>query len=161
MAQEIERKFLVQGNAWRKLASGVLYCQGYLSTLKERTVRIRIQNAQATLTIKGITTGLTRSEFEYPIPLADAEIMLEKMAEQPIIKKYRYRIPIDDVIWEVDEFLGANLGLIVAEVELQDAAQKINLPEWIGKEVSNDPRYYNNNLVKIPFCKWEPQPINQ
>ena len=154
MAQEIERKFLVKGDNWRKLSSGVLYSQGYLSTVKERTVRIRIQNNEATLTIKSITKGISRSEFEYTIPLVDAEIMLQQMAVQPIIKKYRYRIPVDDVVWEIDEFLGANQGLIIAELELQSPDQIFRLPDWIGQEVSSDPRYYNNNLVKKPFTEW-------
>ena len=154
MAQEIERKFLVKGDGWRKLARGVLYSQGYLSTVKERTVRIRIQNNEATLTIKSITKGISRSEFEYCIPLADAEIMLQQLAVQPIIKKYRYRIPVDDVVWEIDEFLGANQGLIIAELELQSPDQIFRLPDWIGQEVSSDPRYYNNNLVKKPFTEW-------
>ena len=154
MAQEIERKFLVKGEGWRKLSSGVLYSQGYLSTVKERTVRIRIQNNEATLTIKSITKGISRSEFEYTIPLVDAEIMLQQMAVQPIIKKYRYRIPVDDVVWEIDEFLGANQGLIIAELELQSPDQIFRLPDWIGQEVSLDPRYYNNNLVKKPFTEW-------
>lgn len=154
MAEEIERKFLVNGNAWRELATGTLFSQGYLSTDKHRTVRVRIQHDQATLTIKGLTAGISRSEFEYPIPLADAQMMLEKLAEQPIIKKYRYRIPVDDVVWEVDEFLGANQGLIIAEVELLSPDQVLQLPTWIGKEVSHDPRYYNNNLVKQPFSTW-------
>ena len=154
MAQEIERKFLVKGEGWRKLSSGVLYSQGYLSTVKERTVRIRIQNNEATLTIKSITKGISRSEFEYTIPLVDAEIMLQQMAVQPIIKKYRYRIPVDDVVWEIDEFLGANQGLIIAELELQSPDQIFRLPDWIGQEVSSDPRYYNNNLVKKPFTEW-------
>lgn len=154
MAQEIERKFLVKGDGWRKLASGVLYSQGYLSIVKERTVRIRIQNNEATLTIKSITKGISRSEFEYTIPLADAEIMLQQLAVQPIIKKYRYRIPVDDVVWEIDEFLGANQGLIIAELELQSPDQIFRLPDWIGQEVSSDPRYYNNNLVKKPFTEW-------
>lgn len=154
MAQEIERKFLVKGEGWRKLSSGVLYSQGYLSTVKERTVRIRIQNNEATLTIKSITKGISRSEFEYTIPLADAEIMLQQMTVQPIIKKYRYRIPVDDVVWEIDEFLGANQGLIIAELELQSPDQIFRLPDWVGQEVSSDPRYYNNNLVKKPFTEW-------
>ncbi len=154
MAQEIERKFLVKGEGWRKLSSGVLYSQGYLSTVKERTVRIRIQNNEATLTIKSITKGISRSEFEYTIPLVDAEIMLQQLAVQPIIKKYRYRIPVDDVVWEIDEFLGANQGLIIAELELQSPDQIFRLPDWIGQEVSSDPRYYNNNLVKKPFTEW-------
>lgn len=154
MAQEIERKFLVKGEGWRKLSSGVLYSQGYLSTVKERTVRIRIQNNEATLTIKSITKGISRSEFEYTIPLVDAEIMLQQLAVQPIIKKYRYRIPVDDVVWEIDEFLGANQGLIIAELELQSPDQIFRLPDWVGQEVSSDPRYYNNNLVKKPFTEW-------
>lgn len=155
MAQEIERKFLVVGNAWRNLASPKHLCQGYLSTVKERTVRIRICDDKAWITIKSTNRGITRTEFEYSIPVADARHMLIHMAEQPIIEKYRYRIPLNGLIWEIDEFLGVNQGLIVAEVELNHTDEHIIFPDWIGQEVSNDPRYYNNNLVRKPFTSWQ------
>ncbi|WP_448563384.1 CYTH domain-containing protein [Trichothermofontia sp.] len=154
MAIEIERKFLVQGDAWRSLAVGVLYQQGYISRGNGRTVRVRRAGEQAYLTIKGPSIGISRSEFEYEIPVADAEIMLTTLCDRPLIEKKRYRIPINDLVWEVDEFLGDNQGLILAEVELQQADQRIPLPTWIGPEVSGDPRYFNANLVAHPFTQW-------
>lgn len=153
MAKEIERKFLVVGEAWRKLAQGTLYRQGYLSTVKERTVRVRTIDDQGFLTVKGITVGATRLEFEYPIPVADAHKMLE-ICEQPLVEKYRYKIAHAGLIWEVDEFLGVNQGLIVAEVELTSESQVFEKPDWVGAEVTQDPRYFNANLIKHPFTKW-------
>ena len=154
MAKEIERKFLVTGNSWRGLVPAKHYCQGYLSTIKERTVRVRCCDNEAWLTIKSTTQGITRTEFEYPIPPDEARYMIQHLAEQPIIEKYRYCIPLNGLVWEIDEFLGANHGLIVAEVELNHAQDEIILPEWIGEEVSDDPRYYNSNLVSKPFSQW-------
>jgi adenylate cyclase len=151
MPIEIERKFLVATDAWRGLAPGTLYRQGYIVSGAGKTVRVRIAGDRAWLTIKGGTVGLARSEYEYPIPVADADELLNTLCEPPLIEKYRYRIAIDAVIWEVDEFLGENQGLILAEVELQSADQAIVLPDWIGPEVSHDPRYFNSNLVKHPF----------
>ena len=154
MAVEIERKFLVKSDEWRALAVGRLYCQGYLPTAAGKTVRVRIVGDQGYLTIKGPSNGTTRAEFEYLIPVEDATEMLETLCETPLIKKKRYKIMIDDLTWEVDEFLGENKGLIIAEVELQDENQAISLPDWIGKEVSDDSRYYNSSLVKNPYCQW-------
>ncbi len=153
MAKEIERKFLVSGDAWRQLATGTHYRQGYLSTVKERTVRVRTINEEAFLTIKGITRGVTRVEYEYPIPHADAVELLD-LCEQPIIEKHRYKIETGGLIWEVDEFHGVNEGLIVAEVELESEEQEFSRPDWIGEEVSGDPRYYNANLIANPFTTW-------
>jgi adenylate cyclase len=154
MGKEIERKYLVKNDSWRAGAKGKRYRQGYLSTVKERTVRIRSAGDKGYITVKGITVGDTRSEYEYEIPLADADEMLDKLAQRPLIEKTRYRIPQGEITWEIDEFEGENRGLIVAEVELKDAKQKVELPGWIGEEVSNDPRYYNANLVQHPFSKW-------
>lgn len=154
MAKEIERKFLVKGDAWRALAQGTHYRQGYLNSVKERTVRIRTINDKAFLTIKGPTIGVTRQEYEYEIPHADCIQMLEHLAEKPIIEKNRYKIPYEGLTWEIDEFLGVNAGLIVAEVELNDENQVFNKPEWIGEEISADPRYFNSNLVKNPYTTW-------
>ncbi len=154
MAKEIERKFLVEGESWRALADGVAYRQGYLSTVKERTVRVRTIGDDGYLTIKGITVGATRSEFEYPIPAADANEMLDELCEKPIIEKNRYKIPQGDITWEVDEFFGVNDGLIVAEVELQSEDQSFDKPDWVGDEVTGDPRYYNANLIAKPFTTW-------
>lgn len=154
MAQEIERKFLVQQETWRTLADGRYYCQGYIPTQGKQTVRIRIIGDQGYLTLKGPTAGLSRLEFEYDIPLADAQEMLRELCQTPLVEKYRYRIPLGDVVWEVDDFLGENQGLILAEVELTHAEQTVELPSWIGEEVTGDPRYYNSNLVKHPFKDW-------
>ena len=154
MAKEIERKFLVKDDVWRSLAEGTKYRQGYLSSAKERVVRVRTINDEGYLTIKGITVGATRSEFEYEIPLEDTDFMLDHLCEQHLIEKNRYKIKLDDLIWEVDEFFGRNDGLIVAEVELTSEDQEFEKPDWIGKEVTADPRYYNSNLVKDPFTEW-------
>ncbi len=154
MAQEIERKFLITGEAWRELAKGTAYRQGYLSTVKERTVRVRTIDDKGFLTIKGITVGATRAEYEYEIPAGDTNEMLDDLCEQPIIEKKRYKVPLDGFIWEIDEFGGVNEGLIVAEIELESEDQKFNKPDWIGDEVSGDPRYFNSNLIANPFTTW-------
>ncbi|MGF1479768.1 MAG: CYTH domain-containing protein [Cyanophyceae cyanobacterium] len=152
MATEIERKFLVKGDGWRSLAVGVPYRQGYLSTHRGKTVRVRVVGDRGILTIKGPTVGSTRSEFEYEIPIADALELLE-MCDRPLIEKTRYKIPFGKLIWEIDEFAGENQGLILAEVELTHEEQVIDLPEWIAREVS-DPKYFNANLVKHPYREW-------
>ena len=154
MANEIERKFLVKGDAWRGLARGIRFRQGYLSSRKERTVRIRTEGERAVITVKGPTLGVTRMEFEYAIPLADGEAMLDALAEKPLIEKTRYRIPSGPYVWEVDEFHGENEGLVVAEIELPDENAPFDRPDWIGEEVSDDPRYFNSNLVAHPFRSW-------
>ncbi len=154
MAKEIERKFLVTGEEWRAMAQGTRYRQGYLSTVKERTVRVRTIDDKGFLTVKGVSVGATRSEYEYEIPAADADEMLDDLCEKPIIEKNRYKIPIGDVTWEVDEFLGVNDGLIVAEVELRSEDQSFPKPDWIGDEVTGDPRYFNANLIARPFSTW-------
>ena len=154
MGKEIERKFLVKGDGWRALAKPVKYRQGYLSTVKERTVRVRTIDNKGYLTIKGITTGVTRAEYEYEIPAADADRMLTDLCEKPLIEKSRSTIALGGLNWEVDEFFGENQGLIVAEVELQSADQAVAKPAWVGQEVSGDPRYFNSNLIKKPFTRW-------
>lgn len=154
MAKEIERKFLVKGDAWRNLAEGVRYRQGYLNSQKERTVRIRTVGDKAVITVKGLTIGCTRLEFEYQIPYADCESMLDNLAEKPLIDKTRYRIPMGKFVWEIDEFHAENDGLIVAEIELPDEDTPFERPDWIGEEVSSDPRYYNSNLVAHPYSTW-------
>jgi adenylate cyclase len=154
MGKEIERKFLVRGNSWRDLAKGTAYRQGYLNSAKERTVRIRTIDAKAFLTVKGLTVGATRSEYEYEIPLSDCNAMLDTLAEKPIIDKKRYKVPFDGLTWEIDEFFGDNAGLIVAELELESESQVFNKPEWVGKEVTGDPRYFNSNLINNPYNRW-------
>jgi adenylate cyclase len=154
MAKEIERKFLVKGEKWKAAVKGTIYRQGYLSSVKERVVRVRTIENKGFLTIKGITKGVSRSEFEYEISVEDANIMLDEICEKPIIEKKRYKIPFSSLIFEVDEFFGENEGLVVAEVELTDEKQKIDFPAWIGAEVSGDPRYFNSNLIQHPYKKW-------
>ena len=154
MAKEIERKFLVKSDSWRGQEAGKRYRQGYLSTAKERTVRVRTAGDKGYLTIKGISVGASRSEYEYEIPVADANEMLDRLCERPLIEKTRYRVPHDGLVWEIDEFEGENSGLIVAEVELKDEHQSVTLPDWVGQEVTGDPRYFNANLVAKPFSKW-------
>ncbi|PIE90899.1 MAG: adenylate cyclase [Acidobacteria bacterium] len=153
MGKEIERKFLVKSDTWRELARGVHYCQGYLSSVKERTVRVRTIEDKGFLTIKGISTGISRLEYEYPIPVEDARALLN-ICEKPLIEKSRYKIEHGGLVWEVDEFYGDNAGLILAEVELESEDQAYEKPDWIGEEVSSDPRYYNANLIKEPYTSW-------
>ena len=154
MGTEIERKFLLIGDSWRSLATGTKYRQGYLNSTKERVVRVRTIDDDGFLTIKGITTGATRVEYEYKIPKKDATEMLDELCEKPIIEKNRYKIDFDGFIWEVDEFFGENQGLIVAEVELESEDQAFEKPEWIGDEVTGDPKYFNSNLIVNPYTKW-------
>jgi len=154
MPKEIERKFLVKGDSWRGQGSGKHYRQGYLSTVKERTVRVRTAGEKGFITVKGINVGASRAEYEYGIPLADAKEILERLCERPLIEKTRYRIELGGLTWEVDEFEGENRGLITAEVELTDEHQAVSLPDWIGHEVTTDPRYFNSSLVAHPFSKW-------
>ncbi|MDB9304074.1 MULTISPECIES: CYTH domain-containing protein [Cyanophyceae] len=154
MAQEIERKYLLKEDSWRKIAQGSVYCQGYIATKDKVTVRVRIVGQQGYLTIKGPSVECSRLEFEYPIPVEDAQEMLNTLCQKPFIEKIRYKVEWGGLIWEIDEFDGLNKGLILAEVELSDANQQISLPPWIGEEVSHDPRYFNSYLVTNPFSKW-------
>lgn len=154
MPQEIERKFLVINENWRHLAHGVRYRQGYLCADKSRTVRVRIAGSRGYLTIKGPTVGATRSEYEYEISSADALAMLEELCPIPQIDKIRYSIAYRGHTWEVDEFLGPNLGLIVAEIELDHEDQPFAKPDWVGREVTGDPRYYNSALCQTPYSLW-------
>lgn len=155
MNKEIERKFLVedQGNeSWRQAEYSEIR-QGYLSIDKERTVRVRTAGDAAYLTIKGITERATRAEYEYPIPVAHAGEMLDGLCLRPVIEKRRYRVEYGGLVWEVDEFFGDNAGLIVAEVELESEQQVFDKPPWAGEEVTDDPRYYNANLVNNPYTR--------
>lgn len=154
MGVEIERKFLLAGDAWRALGTPVLLRQGYLSSKRERVVRVRIEGEQAMLTIKGASVGASRGEWEYPIPMQDAEEFLGQLCEQPIIEKYRRRIDFGGMVWEVDEFLGVNAGLVVAEIELTSEDQPFDKPDWIAAEVTDDARYFNANLIAHPFSRW-------
>lgn len=153
MGKEIERKFLVKNDAWR-CVEGAKYRQGYLNSVKERTVRIRTIDDKGFMTVKGIAVGATRLEFEYEIPASEADEMLTALCEKPLIEKKRYKIPYGGFTFEVDEFFGENEGLIVAEVELESEDQVFDKPDWLGDEVSGDSRYYNSNLIKHPYTKW-------
>lgn len=152
MATEIERKFLVVGTDWRT-PSGVKMRQGYLNRDMERIVRVRIEGERAALTIKGMLKGATRAEFEYEIPLKDAEQLLA-ICDGPLVEKIRHRVPYQGFVWEVDEFLGDNAGLVVAEIELEREDQPYAKPHWAGAEVTYDPRYLNSNLATKPFKTW-------
>ena len=154
MSVEIERKNLVRDDRWKALGQGVLLRQGYLSSHPDRIVRVRIEGDAALLTIKGRSVGATRGEWEYPIPLADARVFLDSLCERPIIETYRSRIRFEGMGWEVDEFLGENAGLVVAEIELEREDQPFVKPEWIGEEVTQDTRYFNANLLRHPYRAW-------
>lgn len=155
MAIEIERKFLVKGDSWRSLGTGTIYRQGYIATVNGATVRVRIAGETGYITIKGKTQGMSRQEFEYPIPIADAQMMLDTLCDRPLIEKIRYRINLRGLLWEVDEFLGENQGLILAEVELTNEEQTIELPDWIDREVTSDRKYYNSSLTNYPYQQWK------
>lgn len=155
MPQEIERKFLVKDSRYRQLGHYLYIRQGFLSTERERVVRVRIHGKKAFLTIKGTAKGISRTEYEYKIPIADAKFMLDNLCIQPTIEKYRYNVNIEGFTWEIDEFTGENEGLIIAEIELKSDAQEFPKPEWVGEEVTSDVRYYNANLVKNPYKRWK------
>lgn len=154
MSIEIERKFLVRGTAWKTLGQGSAIRQGYLSSHPDRIVRVRIEDDAATLTIKGRTSGITRGEWEYAIPVAEADELLNGLCERPLIEKTRTRIAYDGMVWEVDEFFGDNLGLVVAEIELESEDQPFSKPDWIGEEVTADARYFNASLLRHPYTAW-------
>lgn len=154
MGTEIERKFLVINDAWRAGAQGVAYRQGYLAVGPPVAVRARVKGDTAVLTVKKSTPDIVRDEFEYPIPVADAEQMLDGLCTGAVIEKTRYTIPYGGLTWEVDEFHSANQGLVIAEVELAAVDQPYEKPPWAGAEVSGDPRYFNAGLAQHPYCRW-------
>ena len=155
MASETERKFLVRNQEYKSLGTKHYIHQGFLNTDKERVVRIRILDGKGFITVKGKNAGATRAEFEYEIPVEDAKFMLGQLCIKPTIEKYRYKIYFEGFTWEVDEFFGENEGLVIAEIELERADQEFPLPDWIGEEVTADPRYYNANLIKNPYKNWK------
>jgi adenylate cyclase len=155
MAIEIERKFLVIDERWREQAGpGVRLMQGYLVSTPRLTLRARLDGEQGRLTIKGATRGISRSEYEYAIPAADARAMMSELAETGIIDKLRYLVRCGAQTWEVDVFAGDNAGLVLAEIELQSEDEAFERPRWLGAEVSDDPRYFNANLARHPFKDW-------
>ncbi|MEM7404953.1 MAG: CYTH domain-containing protein [Pseudomonadota bacterium] len=156
MALEIERKFLLVDDSWRAGSDGgTAISQGYLANRPDCSVRVRVKGTAAWLTVKGGTEGIARTEFEYPVPLEDAQAMLAGLAERPFIEKVRHEVSFAGNVWEIDEFGGDNAGLTVAEIELTDAGQQFARPPWLGKEVSDDPRYLNAALVRHPFSNWK------
>ena len=155
MATEIERKFLVKNDSWgSRVESQARIMQGYLANNANAAVRVRLKGGQAFLTIKGATQGISRSEFEYPIPADDAEAMLHELAVFPPIDKVRYKVRVGNHVWELDVFAGENAGLIMAEVELAAEDESFEMPGWAGEEVTSDPRYYNVNLARNPYKHW-------
>jgi adenylate cyclase len=158
MAVEIERKFLVTSNAWQAGATGTAYRQGYLVAGREMTVRVREGGGRAYLTLKAAGDTLARAEFEYEIPVADAAFMFQKLCTSPLIEKTRYEVPFAGHSWEIDVFHGANDGLIIAEVELDREDEAVDLPPWVGREVTGDSRYYNACLTKSPYREWKSGP---
>lgn len=155
MAVEIERKYLVIHDKLPSLEKGELIFQSYIPTANHSTVRIRLCGTQAFLTLKGPMQGISRAEFEYPIPSTDAHEMLTRLCAPGTIEKHRYQVLHDGMVWEIDVFAGANKGLIIAEIELDSETQVFTLPDWIGAEVSADIRYSNQALMKSPWPKWK------
>lgn len=154
MPLEIEKKFLMKNSGWRDNAEGVLYKQGYIVRTPQKSVRIRTFKNRGYITIKGSKAGITRSEFEYEIPFAEATELLNDFCEKKFIEKTRYKIEFGGKLWEIDEFHGDNNGLIIAEIELNSPDEKFSLPPWIGEEVSHDSKYFNSNLIDFPYSKW-------
>ena len=153
MGLEIERKFLVRNDSWRTV-EGIPFRQGYLNSNLHRVVRVRTMGEQAVLTVKGLNTGAVRHEFEYEIPVDDANDILDNLCERPLIEKMRYKVEFAGHTWEIDEFAGDNAGLVVAELELQAVDEPFEKPDWLGEEVTDDPRYFNSNLVSRPYTTW-------
>lgn len=157
MGIEIERKFLLRHDGWKQeVVKSVHLCQGYLRTGTDSacSVRVRVDGDEARLNIKSATLGTTRTEFDFGIPAADGEAILLELCARPYIEKTRHYVEHAGHWWEIDIFEGDNAGLAVAEIELKSETEAFELPEWIGDEVSHDPRYYNSNLVRHPYSKW-------
>ena len=155
MPIEIERKFLLRNDSWKKSADdGLDIRQGYLAGSDKSSIRVRISGKAANLNIKSATLGITRQEYEYPIPVVEANEMLDKLCEGPLIEKTRYLVHHDKHCWEIDVFSGDNQGMVVAEVELEHINEHFERPEWLGEEVSSDSRYYNVCLVSHPYKDW-------
>ncbi|NOR51427.1 MAG: CYTH domain-containing protein [Gammaproteobacteria bacterium] len=154
MGREIERKFLIDLDILGELTDGMSIKQGYIATQDYTAVRVRIKDANAWLSLKGKVTGISRLEFEYPIPVAEAEEIMTKLCSGGIVEKTRYELKVNNHLWEIDIFSGDNEGLVVAEVELEDEDEPLELPEWIVQEVTEELRYYNVNLLELPYKAW-------
>lgn len=156
MAIEVEHKFLINNDSWRQqISHSARYSQGYLSSQPTSSIRVRISDTKAWLNIKSATRGTHRREYEYEIPLTDADEILHELCVKPFIEKIRHFILYEGYTWEIDEFLGDNAGLIVAEIELSEIGEAFPKPEWLGREVTHELRYYNNNLTLYPYSKWQ------
>ncbi|MFT5090407.1 MAG: adenylate cyclase [Candidatus Latescibacterota bacterium] len=155
MALEIERKFLVADPAFLDDLQGAYFKQGYIEGRNRSAARIRLLDDRAFLTLKGVTRGFVRSEYEYEIPVQDAREMLEELCEKPLIEKMRYEVEFAGNTWEVDVFYGESEGLLMAEIELESEGQNFARPPWLGEEVSDDPRYFNSSLVRNPYRQWD------
>lgn len=155
MGIEIERKFLTIGDEWKKKGRPFRVMQGYLQRDKDCTIRVRVIDDKGFITVKGENTGASRLEFEYPIPVIDALELLDNLCLKPLIDKTRYLLDYRGLTWEIDEFHRENAGLVIAEVELKSESQKIELPAWVGEEVTGDERYYNSYLSRHPYHKWK------
>lgn len=155
MPIEIERKFLLTNDDWREeVVRSSRIRQGYLGKIDKASVRIRVQGEKANINVKSATLGMRRMEYEYEIPLSEAEEMLDQLCEQPQVDKTRYIVERGQHVWEIDEFYGDNDGLLVAEVELGNENEHVEKPQWLGEEVTHDPRYYNVNLIRHPYKQW-------
>ena len=155
MAVEIERKYLVKSMDWKVMANaGTRFMQGYMANTEKVAIRVRVAGEQAWLTLKSASAGISRLEFEYSLPVADAMQMLNEFCLGQVIQKTRYRLPLDGHVWEIDVFHGANEGLVLAEIELENEQESFTLPDWIGTEVSGDKRYYNSYLSQTPYRNW-------
>lgn len=155
MALEIEKKYLVDTSLLKLPGEGERIKQGYIPCEGKTVVRVRVKGSNAFLTLKGSNRGAVRTEFEYPIPVEDALAMMDELCQGPKIEKIRYLIPYGEHQWEVDFFEGDNQGLIVAEVELSEEEEEVELPNWVTQEVTGDAKYYNSNLLDNPFIKWK------
>lgn len=155
MPLEIERKYLVNKEIWQETQKpkGMFFRQGYLLTDPNKTIRVRVTDTKSYLTIKGLSIGATRPEFEYEIPKDEAEQLLDMFAISDLTK-IRYKVLFNNKLWEVDEFLGNNMGLIVAEIELENEDEAFDLPNWVEKEVTGENKYYNSNLSLFPYKNW-------
>ncbi|MBS0003127.1 MAG: CYTH domain-containing protein [Thioalkalivibrio sp.] len=154
MSREIERKFLLKNDRWRaSVQQSRSLRQGYLCGNERASVRVRLEDREANLNIKSATLGVERLEFEYPVPVDDARLLLSELAGQ-VVEKTRHEVTVGGHCWEIDEFAGANAGLVVAEIELDDADEPFDRPDWLGEEVSEDPRYYNTELARHPYSRW-------
>ena len=154
MAREIERKFLIDLAKLGELTEGESIKQGYINTSNLNVVRVRVMGNCGYLTLKGESIGPSRLEYEYPIPVEDAQEILDNLCNKPLIKKHRYEVEFKNHLWEIDIFKGDNEGLVVAELELDEEHISVELPDWVRQEVTGDPKYYNVNLLKHPYSCW-------